>query len=216
MPEREREREENTDIMYLQVVSACIPTYAPYFRAFASNLSSSYRHNTASNTASKSKPNSRSKRKTYALATRLSNSKSSAGRSAHSRGIRTDTDTGTGTGVGMGSSNTHSQLNEDYDLAVLDDGTTFNKGSGHSTTIMSTSMPGGRGRHGDSDSEELIRDRGLGQGDENGFGHEHGYGIGHGHRHEGDGRSVTPPDASMEDPFQIHTMTEFKVERHNV
>lgn len=79
---------------------------------------------------------------------------------------------------------------------------------------MSTSMPGGRGRNGDSDSEELIRDRGLGQGYGNGFGHEHGYGNGHGH--EGDWGRVTPPDASMEDPFQIHTMTEFKVERHNV
>lgn len=64
----------------------------------------------------------------------------------------------------------------------------------------------------------LLGTGGLGQGDENGFGHEHGYGNGHGHghRHEGDWESVTPPDASMEDPFQIHTMTEFKVERHNV
>lgn len=67
---------------------------------------------------------------------------------------------------------------------------------------MSTSMGGGRGKHGDSDSEELIRDRP----------HGHGY---H-HRHGREWKSKTMPAASVEDPFQIHTMTEVKVERHNV
>lgn len=123
---------------------------------------------------------------------------SSAGRS-HGRSAGTgkacDTDTTAG-------SNFRSQLQDEYDLEILDDGTTLNKGGGHSTTIMSTSIPATQ--HGrDSDSEELIQDR--------------NYPLTpvHGHGHGRGDRGDTPPD-SREDPFHIHTMTEFTVERHNV
>lgn len=81
-------------------------------------------------------------------------------------------------------------------LEILDDGTTMHKGGGHSTTIMSLSMPvSATGRGAVSDSEELIRDRDRFRRD-----------------------SSTPPDtvASAEDPLQIHTMTEVRVERHEI
>lgn len=78
---------------------------------------------------------------------------------------------------------------------------------------MSTSMPAEqRGR--ESDSEELIQDRNypVSPGRGNGNGNGHGNFPGHDHGH---GEGDTPP-GSREDPFHIHTMTEFTVERHNV
>lgn len=202
-----------TEINRVQVILASIPTYAPFFRAFASNLSS-YRWDTGSNSAGSSHPNSQSRRKAYGLS-KFAGSKpgSHAGSKASgSRGAkRSHPGTGTGsvTGAGTASDNTagsafHSQLQDDYDLEILDDGTTLNKGSGHSTTIMSTSIPAEQ-RGKDSDSEELIQDRSYSRSRHH---HEPGLRAGEWERH-------TPPD-SREDPFQIHTLTEVTVERHNV
>lgn len=172
------------------MISACIPTYAPFFRAFASNISS-YRSTTHRNT--------------YVLATRQTHSHThtrtqpSISISKPSPRRRTMTDSL------IKPSQTHLDHENENDnengLEILDDGTTMHKGGGHSTTIMSLSMPvSATGRGPDSDSEELIRDR-----DRERFGSTLG-------------KNCTPPDtaASTEDPLQIHTMTEVKVERHEI
>ena len=69
---------------------------------------------------------------------------------------------------------------------------------------------GGKGKaDGDTDSEELIRDSSSGN-----EGHNHGASDRH--------RAGTPLDSlpgtttSLEDPFHIHTMTEVRVERHEI
>lgn len=178
----------------MKVISTCIPTYAPFFRAFASTISSSYQYR------------NNSKSNIYPLATRGAGTGASANtnKSRHARRKTKDINTLAGA----------STLASHNDVEILDDGTTIQgKGGGHSTTIMSMAEPArGRGRgkaDGDTDSEELIRDSSSGN-----EGHNHGASDRH--------RAGTPLDSlpgtttSLEDPFHIHTMTEVRVERHEI
>lgn len=183
----------------MKVISTCIPTYAPFFRAFASTISSSYQYR-----------NTHSKSNTYPLATRggTTHASSNTNRSRHTRRKTKDINTLTG------DTNTSSHFDtRDNGVEILDDGTTIHgKGGGHSTTIMSMAMKPGKGRRktdGDTDSEELIRDSLSGN-----DGRNHGASDRH--------RAGTPLDSlpgrttSLEDPFHIHTMTEVRVERHEI
>lgn len=119
--------------------------------------------------------------------------------------------TGTGTHDATITSTSMSQL--DRDLEILDDGTTIQgKGGGFETTIVSVPTPvrgsfhGGRGRARDSDSEELIKRSTL-QVQMPGAGQ---------HEERGTPPGTSASEGAEEDPFQIHTFTEFKVERHQV
>lgn len=180
-----------------KVISTCIPTYAPLFRAFTSlnsyynryGYNSGYGHNGNA----------------YALATRsMTNRASRRHTNAHTNTQSTST----------------SRL--DRDLEILDDGTTIGKGGGFETTIMSvntpmsSTFPGSSvgetsvGKARDSDSEELIK-RSAAQ--------VQGLAVPEAvHHHEeppGTGLSMGGTSAE-EDLLQIHTFTEFKIERHHV
>ena len=178
----------------MKVISTCIPTYAPFFRAFASTISSSYQYR------------NNSKSNTYPLATRGAGTgaSSNTNKSKHTR--RKTRDIHTLTGASTQASH--------YDVEILDDGTTIHgKGGGHSTTIMSMAQPG-RGRRkadGDTDSEELIRDSLSGN-----EGHNNHGASSNRHRAGSPLDSLPGTTTSLEDPLHIHTMTEIRVERHEI
>jgi len=174
-----------------KVISTCIPTYAPLFRAFTSLNSYYNRYGYPYNNNGN----------TYALATRNMTNRASR------RHTNTHTNQSTST----------SRL--DRDLEILDDGTTIGNGGGFETTIMSVNTPmsstfagssvgGGAasvGKPRDSDSEELIKRSALQV--------QMPAGVVH-HHEEPPGTGVSAREE--EDPFQIHTFTEFKIERHQV
>lgn len=179
-----------------KVISTCIPTYAPLFRAFTSL--NSYYNRYGYNSGYGRNGNA------YALATRnMTNRASRRHTNAHANTQSTST----------------SRL--DHDLEILDDGTTIGKGGGFETTIMSVNTPmsstfpgssvGGTsvGRARDSDSEELIK-RSAAQ--------VQGLAVPEAvhHHEEPPGTGVSMAGSAEEDPLQIHTFTEFKIERHQV
>ncbi|BCR88879.1 putative integral membrane protein (Pth11) [Aspergillus chevalieri] len=176
----------------LGVISTCIPTYAPLFRAFTS-LNSYYNRYGYYNDNGNA----------YALATRNMTNRASR------RHANTHTNQSTST----------SRL--DRDLEILDDGTTIGKGGGFETTIMSVNTPmsstfagssvggagGSVGRPRDSDSEELIKRSALQVQMPAGV-------VLNQSQEEPPGTGVSGREE--EDAFQIHTFTEFKIERHQV
>ena len=176
----------------MKVISTCIPTYAPFFRAFASSISSSYQYR-----------HTHSKSNTYALATRGgTHASSNTNKSRHTRRKTRDISTFTST-------NASAHFDGDAGVEILDDGTTIKGKGGHSTTIMSLAKPG-KGRReidGDTDSEELIGDSSRNEGHNNDTSNRHGLGT---------LDSLPGTSTSLEDPFQIHTMTEVRVERHEI
>jgi len=175
-----------------KVISTCIPTYAPLFRAFTS-LNSYYNRYGYYNDNGNA----------YALATRNMTNRASR------RHANTHTNQSTST----------SRL--DRDLEILDDGTTIGKGGGFETTIMSVNTPmsstfagssvggagGSVGRPRDSDSEELIKRSALQVQMPAGV-------VLNQSQEEPPGTGVSGREE--EDAFQIHTFTEFKIERHQV